>query len=130
MSQTKRLQPGQYLFYEGEPSEAMYLVKTGTLSIRKRKGSGFVEVARIKNGEIVGELSFFDRQPRSAAAMAIKDTELVEIPFSSLDLIYAKVPDYLKTIMASVAERIRKADDTIRRLSNDTVTTDEIPDDA
>ncbi len=116
--------PGQYLFREGEASRCMYLIKKGTVSIRKMKGPAYVEIARIYSKEVLGELSFFDRNPRSAAAVAISEVEALEISFESLDKIYAGVPDYLKTIIASVAERLRKADDTIRRLQRNVITDD------
>jgi CRP-like cAMP-binding protein len=85
------------------------------------KGAAYVELARIYANEIIGELSFFDRQPRNAAAVALTEAEVLEIDFESLEKIYATVPEYMKTIMASVVERLRKADEHIRRLQKDTV---------
>ena len=49
--------------------------------------------------------------------MAVTEVEILEIPFLSLDPIYSKVPEYLKTIIVAMAERLRKANDTIRRLT-------------
>src|SRR4051812_46909949 len=100
--------PGQYLFREGEPSKSMYLVKKGTVSVRKMKGAAFVEIARVYSSEVLGELSFFDRLPRSAAAIALTEVECLEIQFTSLDKVYKSVPDYMKTIIAAVADRLRK----------------------
>ncbi|MGK5082693.1 cyclic nucleotide-binding domain-containing protein [Bdellovibrionota bacterium FG-1] len=120
-SPIRSLKSGEYLFHEGDASHSMYLIKKGTIAIRKAKGSAFVELARAYTNEVVGELSFFDRQPRSAAAIATSPTDVQEITFESLDKIYKTVPDYLKTIMASVSERLRKADETIRRLQHNTV---------
>ncbi len=116
--------PGQYLFKEGEPSKSMFLIKKGTVSVRKMKGAAFVEIARIYSSEVLGELSFFDRLPRSAAAIALTEVECLEIQFSSLDKIYKSVPDYMKTIIAAVADRLRKANDTIRRLQKNVVSED------
>lgn len=99
----------------------MYLVKKGTIAIRKMKGGAFVELGRIYSNEVIGELSFFARQPRSAAAVALTEVEVLEISFKALDKIYENVPDYLKTIMASVADRLRKANDTIRRLQRNVI---------
>jgi len=99
----------------------MYLIKKGSVSIRKTKGSAFVEIARVYSNEVIGELSFFDRLPRSAAAVAMSEVEALEIDFSSLEEIWSKVPDYWKTIMKAVAERLRKADDMIRRLQKNVV---------
>lgn len=117
----KYFRPGQLLFKEGEPSHAMYLVKKGTVSVRKRKGGAFVELARIYSNEVIGELSFFDRHPRSASAVALTEVEVMEISFASLEVIEKTIPDYLKTIMISVAERLRKADDLIRKLQKEVV---------
>lgn len=117
----REFRPGQTLFAEGAPSNAMYLIKRGTLSIRKRRGSVQIEIARVYQGEVIGEISFFDRMPRSATAVALTQCEVLEIPFDALDKIYTDVPDYLKTIIAGVAERLRKANDLIRRLQRQIV---------
>lgn len=85
------------------------------------KGAAQVEIARVYANEVLGELSFFDRLPRSASAIALTEVEALEIHFDSLDKIYAKVPEYMKTIIASVADRLRKANDTIRRLQKEVV---------
>jgi CRP/FNR family cyclic AMP-dependent transcriptional regulator len=121
---TKVYSPGSYLFREGESSRSLFLIQKGSVGIRKAKGSAFVELARLYSNEVVGELSFFDRLPRSASAIALTEVESLEITFESLDKIYENVPPYLKTIMASVADRLRKADDQIRRLQKDTIQED------
>lgn len=113
--------PGQVLFKEGDPSSSMFLLKKGSVAIRKRKGEAFIELARVYSNEVIGELSFFDRQPRSATAVALTEVECLELDFDSLDEVYVKVPEYLKTIMRAVAERLRKANDTIRRLQKQVV---------
>lgn len=118
---TRQFRPGQYLFREGESPDAMYLIKKGTVAVRKMKGSAYVEIARVYANEVIGELSFFDRNPRSAAAVAVTEVEAAMIEFSSLDKIYDKVPPYLKSIMICVADRLRKADDVIRRLQKNVV---------
>lgn len=116
---------GEQIFAEGEPSSCMYLVRKGTISIRKSKSkkgggsSGYFEIAKVYANEVLGELSFFDRKPRSAAAVALTEVEVLELTFDQLDPIYSAFPDYMKTIMAAVAERLRKANETIRRLSRE-----------
>jgi len=107
---------GQYVFKEGDRSTSMFLVRKGTVGVRKVKGSTFVEIGRVYPNQVIGELSFFDRQARSAAAVALSDVELVEIDFAALDEMWGKVPDYLKSIISSMADRLRKANETIRRL--------------
>jgi CRP-like cAMP-binding protein len=112
---------GEFLFHEGEPSNCIFIVSQGMIAVRKKKGTAFIEIARLGMNEVLGELSFFDRKPRSASALAVTDVEALEIDFGSLDKIYATVPDYIKTIMGAVASRLRRANDTIRKLQKDTV---------
>lgn len=115
----KTFPKGTYLFKEGDSSDCMYLIRSGSVSIRKLKNQGEVEIGKVYSDEVLGELSFFDRKPRSAAAVALTDVEVLVIDFKSLDSIYKKVPSYLKTIMSAVAERLRKADETIRSLERE-----------
>ncbi len=98
----------------------MFLVLKGTLSIRKMKGATHIELAKIYANEVVGELSFFDRQPRSASAFALTEVEVAEVPFESLDKLFENTPPYLKSIISSMADRLRKADETIKRLQRQT----------
>ena len=118
-STPKFIKKGEYLFQESDLPRAIYLIKKGQISVRKAKGTGEIELAALKQGEVIGELSFFDRKPRSASAVALVDSELLEIDFDSLDKIYAQVPDYLQSIIAGVVHRLRKANETIKRLQKE-----------
>jgi CRP/FNR family cyclic AMP-dependent transcriptional regulator len=115
---TKIYKAGQTLFTEGEPSRSIFIVKKGALSIRKKKGKAFIEVGKILSNEVLGELSFFDRQPRSATAVALMEVEVLEISFESMEKIYNSIPDYLKTIIASLADRLRKANEVIQTIQD------------
>ncbi len=117
----KLLRPGEYLFHENDPSRSLFLIRKGTVSVRKPKPGGEIEIAKIHANEVVGEISFFDRLPRSAAAVALTEVEALEITFDGLDKIFEKVPPYFKAIIASMADRLRRADETIRKLEKELV---------
>lgn len=127
MSATREFRPGQFLFREGDPSKCMFLIKKGTVAVRKMKGHNYIELGRVFANEVLGELSFFDRKPRSAAAVALTEVEVLVIDFDSLDKVYKNVPDYFKTIIASVAERLRKANDQVRRLQKNLIDESGVP---
>jgi CRP-like cAMP-binding protein len=107
----------------------MYLVMKGTISIRKMKGASYIELARVYTNEIIGELSFFDRQPRSASAFALTEVEVTEIPFDVLEKAFQATPAYMRAMIAGLADRLRKADESIKRLQKNATgpmgTTDE-----
>jgi len=120
MTKTNQLfKPGQYLFHEGDPSEAIYLIREGTVSIRKMKGAAFTEIYRAHSNEVIGELSFFDRSPRSASAVALTEVDVVEISFKSLEDAYGKIPDFMKSFIITLSTRLRNANDLIKRLQKD-----------
>ena len=117
MAATQRFfRSGQILFREGDASKSLFIIKKGTVSIRKAKGNSYVEIAKLYTNEVIGEMTFFDRLPRSASAFAATELEVMEITFESLDQIYSQVPEYLKTIMAALADRLRKANEMIRKI--------------
>lgn len=117
----RHFRPGEYLFHENDTSRSLFLIRSGSVSVRKPKPGGEVEIARIHSNEVVGEISFFDRLPRSAAAVALTEVDALEITFDGLDKIFEKVPPYFKSIIVSMADRLRRADNTIRKLENDFV---------
>jgi CRP-like cAMP-binding protein len=117
----KYFRPGQYLFHENDQARSIFLVKRGTIAIRKRKNTAFIELGRVYANEVIGELSFFDRAPRSAAAIALTECEVLEIPFEAMEKIFETTPEYMRTIVGAMAERLRRAGDTIRRLDPNTV---------
>ncbi len=112
---------GEALFLEGSTSQSIFIIKKGAISLRKRKGQKFVEIAKIGANEVIGELSFFDRQPRSATAVAIVEVEALELTFEALEQVYKNIPDYLKTIMASLAGRLRNANEQLKSLQRERV---------
>lgn len=118
-AKARYFRPGEFLFKEGEPAQNLYILKKGVCSIRKRFPGGFIELGKVYSNEVVGELAFFNKSPRSASVVAVSEVEALEVSYSALDQIYKKVPDYFRAMMASVAERLRRADDVIKRLKKE-----------
>ena len=73
--QSERVSAGSVIFQEGEPGDVMFGVRDGEVSLRVRG----VEVDRVGPGDFFGELALIDHGPRSAAAIAGTDCELVRI---------------------------------------------------
>ena len=113
----RQLKAGHVLFMDGDVSQSIFIVKRGAISIRKKKlDQTFVEIAKIVSGGVIGEMSFFDGKPRSATAVASNDAEVIEITFEDMEDIYKNIPDYIKTIVSSLAERLRTANQAIIHL--------------
>ena len=112
-----KLKKGEELFREGDPSDAMFIIQKGRLAITKNKGKSSITLAELKQGDLLGEMAFFDKSPRSAGAKAASnDTEVIELPFSALNQQYQNLPEWVKAIMKAVNGHLRRANIKIRTL--------------
>lgn len=116
MSGPKNLKKGEILFREGDPSEAMYVIKSGKIAITKPKGSSEIVLAELGPGDMLGEMAFFDNKPRSAGAKAIADSVIIELPFKALNAQFKTFPEWLKAIVRTVNTHLRNANTKIKNL--------------
>jgi signal-transduction protein with cAMP-binding, CBS, and nucleotidyltransferase domain len=84
----RTLRKGHVLFREGDPGEEMFLVRRGHIVVSKAV-TGPVEqvLARMGPGDFFGEMSLFDRAPRSATIQAdpASDVALLVLDRASLE---------------------------------------------
>lgn len=115
-----RLAKNDILFKEGDASEAMYLIKSGRIAVFRLNASKDKEIILSEKvqGELLGEMAFFDNQARSAGAKAVVPTELVELPFKALQEQLQESPMWLKVMVKTIITQLRKANVRIRNLEN------------
>lgn len=116
MAGPRVLKKNDYLFREGDLSEAMYVIKAGKLAVLKSKGNSEITLAELGPGDMIGEMAFFDAKPRSASARALVDTTIIELPFKSLNAQFKTFPEWAKAIMRTVNNHLRSANQKIRTL--------------
>ena len=84
-SPIKRLKPGEVLFDDGDAAQSLYIIQKGQIRLYKPKGKGFIEIAVLRSGEVIGEMAYFDDDgsggKRSCSASALFPTDIIEIPF-------------------------------------------------
>jgi len=119
----RKLVSNEILFREGDSSEAMYVVKSGRLSIFKTKGKGEIELASVGPGQMFGEMAFFDQRPRSASVKATQDTEVIVLPFSALHAQFKGFPEWLKSMIKTINDHLRDANVRIKNLEQATTDT-------
>lgn len=119
----KTLAPGQILFNEGDAADSMYIIQKGQLRLFRPKGKGFVEIAVLRPGEVLGEMAYFDPESktRSVSASAITSVDIIEISFNALDKTMAGLNPWFKTLINTLAERLRKTNERVRALENNSV---------
>jgi CRP-like cAMP-binding protein len=119
----KTLHPGEILFNEGDNATSMYIIQKGQLRLFRPKGKGFIELAVLRTGEVLGEMSYFDAdsKKRSATAAAITPTEVIEISFVALEKTMSTLNPWFKTLIITLAERLRKTNERVKALENNSI---------
>ncbi len=63
-------QEGEFMFKQGHPGAAMFIIKTGVVDIvLPRDNAPDIQLAQLGAGSFLGELALLDDSPRSASAM-------------------------------------------------------------
>jgi len=127
VADSKRIPKDTYLFRDGDSPDYMYIVKSGQLAITKTKGSAEIVLAEIKAGAMVGEMAIFDKKPRSANVKALKDSEVIALPYETLNQQLEVLPVWVKAIMRTMNENLREANKRIKLLENSNPDEDRFP---
>lgn len=114
----KKIERDNYLFREGDAPDAMYVVKSGKFAVVKSKQNSEIVLAEIGPGAMVGEMAFFDNKPRSASVKALKDSEVIALPYKGLHAQFASFPEWCKAIMRTVNDHLRNANQRIKQLES------------
>ena len=111
----RQLAAGEVLFQAGTPGESLYIVRSGEIELFVKDNAGQKIVLTIaRAGEIFGELALLDRGPRTATAIALGDTQLLELDREDLLLLFQKTPAAALRLLAGMGHMTRKADELIR----------------
>jgi CRP-like cAMP-binding protein len=108
------VEDGQMLFREGEPAKEMVVVVSGRLDIVKKAKDGEACIASLGPGDVAGEMSLIDIQPRSADVLAVGHTTLVALSHGDIGRIYREHPEsytlLLRNIAREISLRLRRLD--------------------
>jgi CRP/FNR family cyclic AMP-dependent transcriptional regulator len=105
----RRFAAGQIVFTEGEPSDHLYVVRSGRVRIFVASAHGDeLTLTVLTVGDSIGELSIIDEQPRSASAAAIEATELLTIGADSMRAALTADPTLLWTVAGELAATVRR----------------------
>jgi len=103
----------QRLFAEGEESDYMCFIISGTLEVFKQSHSGkAVSVSTLSRGRAIGEMALLDSYPRSATVLAQTPCTLLKITRKSFDQILDERPragiSLLKSLSKALSLQMRK----------------------
>jgi len=111
----RELAAGTALFHAGQPGDAMYVVKRGEIELYIKDTTGQKIALNIaRPGELFGELALLDYGPRTATAVALEDSELLELDRDDLLRLFKSTPQAALRLLAAMSHMTRKADELLR----------------
>ncbi len=108
---------GEAICREGEHGEVMYVIQSGQVKITKHARTGEHALATLESGDIFGEMSLFDKLPRSATATALGEARVLSVDKKKLFTTISNDPTLVFKILETMSQRIRKLNETSAALS-------------
>ena len=103
-----KLNKGQGLFKEGQEGDRLYVVVHGKIKLGTTSGDGRENLLSILGpGEMFGELSLFDPEPRTSTATAVTDVRLVSLAHDAVIGLVTSNPQTSLELLRRLAQRLR-----------------------
>ena len=102
----KKFTEGAVLIQAGQSNDFLYLILSGRLRIHL-KDLTLPPIVLLEPGEVVGEMSVFDRQPASAYVVAHEDSRLLVLDRATIWSLIEIYPIVARNLLFVLAQRLR-----------------------
>ena len=104
-------EPGEALVRQGEPVDALYLVRSGFLKLSQHLGEGELAFSYLSKGMTLGEVELLldGLDTWEVSATSVEYAELVRIPRDSFARLLTAYPGLEEGLWRTASERIREA---------------------
>jgi CRP/FNR family cyclic AMP-dependent transcriptional regulator len=107
----RRFNRGSTLFEEGAGSEQVMIVLNGRVKISHFTADGREIILAVRGpGELLGELSAIDQEPRSATALAAETVEALVMTVEDFQQYISSTPRAAMVMLVGLVRRLREAD--------------------
>lgn len=112
---------GETVYSRGEPGDALYMIRRGTVKIFAPIGAGRTRhIATFGRGDFFGGLAFLDGRPRGNDAIALVETEFFVLSLEQFNALSEEHKRLAITLLSAIARtlalRLRHADTEIAML--------------
>ncbi|HVY45922.1 MAG TPA: HAMP domain-containing sensor histidine kinase [Minicystis sp.] len=107
IARTRSAAPGEVLFRQDDPGDALYVVLSGVVRLYKVEAGQELELGHEREGGYFGEMSLIDGAPRSAAASAVEATELLLVGRAEYLALLQKSPEMLNDLLLRLTKNLR-----------------------
>lgn len=101
---------GEWVFMEGAPGDAMYLISSGEVKVVSEAGVEGKVFAYLKAGDFFGEMSLLTGRNRAAAVRAVSDVDLWTLHRSDFDQLLIAHPSISAGLTEVLGQRLSEAE--------------------
>ena len=99
---------GEAVVRQGQAGHSLFVVKRGEAAVTLASAEG--EVARLRAGDVFGEMSLLTGEPRTATVTAVTDCDLLEIDADGFRSVVMANPPLLEQVTTAAAVRREELD--------------------
>ena len=99
-------QPDEVLLRQGEPSDSALLITAGDVDVLVDTAQGQVQLARLSEGSLIGEIGVFTALPRTAGVRAHGAVEALLLGSDDLIAAADRSPAVLHAVIAQLGETV------------------------
>lgn len=115
---TRHYVKGETIFRKGDVGAELYVLVEGEIRVHLDAAGRELTLARHGSGSVVGEMSVFDEEPRSASAQAVTDTTVRVLRRDRLHAIVNEHPEVLLEFVKNLSHRLREMDAKVEAAQN------------
>lgn len=105
-----QVEAGETLMAQGDPGDSLYISISGRLRVYVRDGDGVERVVReMTRGQLIGELSMYTGEPRTATVVAIRDSVLVKLARRDFAALLRASPSLSLLLPRQIIHRLQDA---------------------
>jgi hypothetical protein len=110
---TRHYANGETIFIKGDVGTELYVVLDGEIRVHLDHEGREVTLARLGPSSVLGEMSVFDAEPRSAGAQSTGSTTVRVLRKDRLQALVHEHPEVLMEFVRNLSQRIRKMNEQL-----------------
>lgn len=112
----KEYADGEIICRQGEPGDWMFVIQAGEAEVAREQEGRQVVLGWLKTGDVFGEMSIFDRQPRSATVQAKGQARVLTLDKRAFLRRVHEDPTLAFHILERMSQRVRDLNDEVSKL--------------
>jgi len=118
-SYERQLEAGDIVFEEGAEGDSVFVIQSGEVELSRLGASGRSTVARLGPGAFFGEMSVIVGERRTARAVAVVPTRLIQLDAATFEALCIDRPEVAMRVIHTLTGRLIDAERRLSKLGVD-----------